>query len=42
MINMFPWKIFNITDNVISVVIPVNEEYMEIKNGTKPQRKNWD
>ena len=35
------YKIFDVTDNVTSVVIPVNEEYMEIKNDTNP-RKNWD
>jgi ribosomal protein S25 len=23
------------------VVIPVNEEYYEIKNGTKPKKKAW-
>lgn len=35
------YKIFDINDNVTSVVIPVNEEYYEIKNGTKPKKKVW-
>ena len=29
------YKTFDVNDNVTSVVIPVNEEYYEIKNGTK-------
>lgn len=33
------YKIFEITDNITSVVIPVNEEYMEIKNDAKPREK---
>ena len=33
------YKIFDITDNVTSVVIPVNEEYLKIKNNTKPEKK---
>ncbi|MCD8067650.1 MAG: hypothetical protein LUE87_01905 [Lachnospiraceae bacterium] len=33
------YKIFEITDNITSVVIPVNEEYMEIKNDAKPRKK---
>lgn len=33
------YKTFDITDNVTSVVIPVNEEYMEIKDDTKPKKK---
>lgn len=33
------YKTFDITDNVTSVVIPVNEEYLEIKNDTKPKKK---
>ena len=33
------YKTFDITDNVTSVVIPVNEEYMEIKNDTNPRKK---
>lgn len=33
------YKIFDITDNVTSVVIPVNEEYLEIKNDMKPGKK---
>ena len=32
------YKIFDVNDNVTSVVIPVNEEYYEIKTGTKPQK----
>ena len=35
------YKTFDINDNVTSVVIPVNEEYYEIKNGTKPKKKVW-
>ena len=33
------YKLFEINDNVTSVVIPVNEEYYAIKNGTNPQKK---
>lgn len=33
------YKTFDITDNITSVVIPVNEEYMEIKSNTKPGKK---
>ena len=33
------YKTFDITDNVTSVGIPVNEEYMEIKNDTNPRKK---
>ena len=33
------YKIFDITDNVTSVVVPVNEEYLEIKNDTSPRKK---
>ena len=33
------YKTFDSTDNVTSVVIPVNEEYMEMKNNTKPKKK---
>lgn len=33
------YKIFEITDNITSVVIPVNEEYMEIKNDANPKKK---
>ena len=33
------YKIFDITDNVTSVVVPVNEEYLEIKNDTNPRKK---
>ena len=35
------YKVFDANDNVTSVVIPVNEEYYEIKNGTKPKKKVW-
>lgn len=35
------YKTFDIMDNVTSVVIPVNEEYMEIKNNSQ-QKKYWD
>lgn len=33
------YKTFDITDNITSVVIPGNEEYMKIKNDTKPGEK---
>lgn len=33
------YKTFDSMDNVTSVVIPVNEEYREIKNDTKPKKK---
>ncbi|MBQ1327170.1 MAG: hypothetical protein IIY49_03940 [Eubacterium sp.] len=35
------YKTFDVNDNVTSVVIPVNDEYYEIKNGTKPKKKVW-
>ena len=35
------YKTFGVNDNVTSVVIPVNEEYYEIKNGSKPKKKVW-
>ncbi|MBR5368909.1 MAG: putative DNA binding domain-containing protein [Lachnospiraceae bacterium] len=35
------YKTFGSNDNVTSVVIPVNEEYNEIKNGGKPKKKVW-
>ncbi|MCR4908587.1 MAG: putative DNA binding domain-containing protein [Lachnospiraceae bacterium] len=35
------YKTFDANDNVTSVVIPVNEEYYEIKNGIKPKEKVW-
>ena len=35
------YKIFDVNDNVTSVVIPVNEEYYEIKKGAKPKEKVW-
>lgn len=31
------YKMFDIMDNITSVVIPVNEEYLEIKNNVKPK-----
>ena len=33
------YKLFETNDNVTSVVIPVNEEYYAIKQGTNPQKK---
>lgn len=33
------YKVFDTMDNVTSVVIPVNEEYILLKNGTKPNKK---
>ncbi|MBR0091097.1 MAG: putative DNA binding domain-containing protein [Lachnospiraceae bacterium] len=35
------YKTFDANDNVTSVVIPVNEEYYGIKNGSKPKEKVW-
>ena len=35
------YKIFDVNDNVTSVVIPVNEEYYEIKKEAKPKKKVW-
>ncbi len=35
------YKTFEANDNVTSVVIPVNEEYYEIKKGVKPKKKVW-
>ena len=35
------YKTFDVNDNVTSVVIPVNEEYYEIKNGVKPKKNIW-
>ena len=35
------YKIFDVNDNITSVVIPVNEEYYDIKNGTNPNKKAW-
>lgn len=35
------YKAFDDNYNVTSVVIPVNEEYYEIKNGTKPKKNVW-
>ena len=34
------YKIFDVNDNITSVVIPVNEEYYEIKTGIKPQKNS--
>lgn len=35
------YKTFDVNDNITSVVIPVNEEYYEIKKGTKPKANIW-
>ena len=35
------YKSFDVNDNVTSVVIPVNEDYYEIKHGTKPKKNVW-
>ncbi|MBQ9609153.1 MAG: AAA family ATPase [Lachnospiraceae bacterium] len=35
------YKIFDSNDNITSVVIPVNEEYYEIKHGTNQKKKIW-
>lgn len=35
------YKTFAGNENITSVVIPVNEEYMEIKDGVKPKKKLW-
>ena len=35
------YKTFDVNDNITSVVIPVNEEYYEIKMGTKPKNEVW-
>ena len=35
------YKVFDVNDNITSVVIPVNEEYYDIKNGTNPNKKVW-
>ncbi|WP_051200888.1 RNA-binding domain-containing protein [Butyrivibrio sp. XPD2002] len=35
------YKTFDVNDNITSVVIPVNEEYYEIKNGSKPKKNVW-
>lgn len=35
------YKTFDVNDNFTSVVIPVNEEYYEIKNESKPKKKVW-
>ena len=32
------YRTFEGNENVTSVIIPVNEEYYEIKNGTKPKK----
>ena len=35
------YKMFGGNENITSVIIPVNEEYIEIKNGVKPKKKLW-
>lgn len=35
------YKIFDSNENVTSVIIPVNKDYTEIRNGTKPKKKLW-
>lgn len=35
------YKSFEVNDNVTSVVIPVNEDYYEIKHGAKPKKNVW-
>ena len=35
------YKAFAGNENITSVVIPVNEEYLEIKDGVKPKKKLW-
>lgn len=35
------YKSFDVNDNVTSVVIPVNEDYYEIKHGAKPKKNVW-
>lgn len=35
------YKSFDLNDNVTSVVIPVNEDYYEIKHGAKPKKNVW-
>ena len=35
------YKEFGQNDNITSVVIPVNEEYLRIKRGSKPKKKVW-
>ena len=35
------YKLFDVNDNVTSVVIPVNEDYYEIKHGAKPKKNVW-
>ena len=35
------YKVFDANDNITSVVIPVSEEYYEIKHGVKPKKKVW-
>ena len=38
--NHFQSKVF-VNDIVTSVVIPVNEDYYEIKHGAKPKKNVW-
>lgn len=35
------YKVFKANDNVTSVVIPVNEEFFDIKNSSKPKNDLW-
>lgn len=35
------YKSFGANDNITSVVIPVNEEYYEVKIGSNPKKKLW-
>ena len=35
------YKTFAGNENITSVVIPVNEEYLEIRSGVKPKKKLW-
>ena len=35
------YKSFDVNDNVTSVVIPVNEDYYEIKHGAEPKKNVW-
>ena len=35
------YKSFDVNDNVTSVVIPVNEDYYEIKHGVEPKKNVW-
>ena len=35
------YKIFDTAENVTSVVIPVNHDFLSMKNGDKPQKNVW-